>query len=200
MIGNSRKRKRRSRQRRSRMGRLQLQENALSYSGPIKTPKSSDNRSTYLINLMTSSSITSTGGGVINNVLDNNPSGFGDWSSAAQLFDEYRVLGITVTFMPVNPYNTTRTTRPLISVVDRDSSGLIGSLAAALNYESARNHDLTKTFTVTARASGPGNMSWVTTASPTATFWVKFYSESLTASTEYGLTKQTILVEFRGRN
>jgi hypothetical protein len=180
--------------------RTKVSNTELMYRGPIALPSSVDNTSIARAVLISLSTITSTGGGIIANVIDNNPNGFGDWANFANCYDEYRVLGLKVRFMPSNPYNVTRLTRPLITLVDRDSAGGMASYAAALNYESSKDWDITRGWTVTARAKGPKDFAWITTAAPVATFWIKLYTDTVSNTTEYGLTRNEILVEFRGRN
>lgn len=84
--------------------------------------------------------LTSTAGGVIDQVVSNNPSGFGDWASVVALFDEYRFCAVKLKYIPTEPNDTfvTQAFYPFYIVPDNNDVNTIGSVANALNVESCR--------------------------------------------------------------
>lgn len=148
--------------------------------------------------------LTSSISGVIDQVWDNNPSGYQDWSSVAALWDEYRPLSLLIEYKPNNRYSkTTTVTAPIYLVVDRDSIGVLSSKNAIIQYESCTIRSLDDPFRKGAKAIGTTGLSpqmWITTASPTASFCIKSYATGLSNSTTYGDVIVTLLIECRGRN
>lgn len=167
-------------------------------------PGSREQNTLYTIELRSVLSLTSSVGGVLVPVYDNNPSGYLDWTSIAALWDEYRPLALQVKFRPYNRYSkTTTVTVPIYVVVDRDSTGAIGSKNAAVQYESCKTRSLDDPWTQgckTIGISGLTTTQWITTASPSATFCIKAYADGCSNSTTYGDVLVTLLIQVRGRN
>jgi hypothetical protein len=178
---------------------------SLVYRGPYKLPGAREQNTLYTMEIRSLLTLSSSVGGVINQVFDNNPSGYQDWSSIAALWDEYRPLSIFVEYKPYNRYSkVTTVTRPMYLVADRDSVGALGSVNAAIQYESCRVVSLEDFWSSGVKTEGAlslgGTTSWTTTASPVASYCLKTYTTGLSASTTYGDVLVTTLIQLRGRN
>lgn len=178
--------------------------NSLGYRGPYKLPGSKEQNTLYTIECRSVLSCASDGSGNITTVVDNNPSGYLDWSSIAALWDEYRPLSLLVEFRPNNRYSkTTTVTVPIYVVVDRDSVGAIASKNAAVQYESCSTNSLDDPWRKGAKTIGISGLTttqWITTASPSATYCIKMFASGCSLSTTYGDLLITLLVQVRGRN
>lgn len=196
---------RRSIRRRSGGGRrITPPSNVQNYTGPYKLPGSSEQNTLYTMEMRYVIALTSDGSGVINHVFDNNPSGYLDWTSIANLWDEYRALSLFVEYKPNNRYSkTTVFTTPIYVLTDRDSTGVLTTKNDAVQYESTKIRSLDDPFSHGVKTKGTTGLSpytWITTASASATYCIKTYSSNLTASTTYGDIIVTLLIELRGRN
>jgi hypothetical protein len=158
---------------------------------------------TEVVGLQLTIGLVSTVGGVLANSYGNAPSSAADWASWANVYDEYRTLGFSIHYIPTNQYGKSANTpicRMMMTVVDNDSGGALGSFASAAAYESCKPVSLEHPWQLEQKMSGPLQATFVTTAAPAASGWIKFYTDSLTASTEYGIMFFRWLVQFRGRN
>lgn len=204
MKNKNKQNKNRKRRSSTRSRKVNPPASALSYSGPYSLPGSREQNTLYTIECRSVLPLTSTVGGVINTVVDNNPSGYLDWSSIAALWDEYRPLALRVSFKPNNRYSkTTTVTVPLYVVVDRDSTGVIASKNAAVQYESCSIKNLDDPWSKGAKTIGISGLTttqFITTASPAATYCIKMYADSASNSTTYGDLFITLLIQVRGRN
>lgn len=177
---------------------------ALSYHGPYSLPGSREQNTLYTIECRSVLPLTSDVSGNITTVVDNNPSGYLDWTSIAALWDEYRPLALKVSFKPNNRYSkTTTVTVPMYIVTDRDSVGAIASKNAAVQYESCIIRSLDDPWSKGAKTLGISGLTttqWITTASPSATYCIKMYATGASNSTTYGDLFITLLIQVRGRN
>lgn len=184
--------------------RINPNASALSYNGPYSLPGSREQNTLYTIECRSVLPLTSSVGGDITTVIDNNPSGYQDWTSIASLWDEYRPLALKVAFKPNNRYSkTTTVTVPIYIVVDRDSLGAITSKNAAVQYESCSIKTLDDPWTKGAKTIGISGLTttqWITTASPYGTYCVKTFATGCSNSTNYGDLFITLLIQVRGRN
>lgn len=201
---NSRKSKRPSARRRNSRRSTTPASFVQRYNGPYKLPGSSEQNTLYTMEMKSVLALSSSVAGVINLVVDNNPTGYQDWSSVAALWDEYRPLSLLIEFKPNNRYSkTTTVTTPIYVLIDRDSLGALSSKNAAIQYESTKIRSLDDPYRQGVKTIGTTGLSsamWITTASPTATYCIKHYAESLSNSTTYGDVIVTLLIELRGRN
>lgn len=176
-------------------------QNQLVYSGPTRLPQILSGTRCETFELHSTVTFTSDGSGVIAEVINNNPSGYIEWSSLAGLWDEYRPLSLTVQYHPTNRYSKSATvTKPYFQVIDRDSAGVIASVAGAAQYGSCKLISLEDPWSETIRMSSIRDATFITTASPIATFYLKGYQSGFSNSTEYGQALITLLVQVRGRN
>jgi len=178
-----------------------IAESTLVYNGPYVLSRAGQQAHTEVVELTAVSTFSSDSGGGMDLVLNNDPSGYTDWSSYAAIWDEYRVLAMRLTFIPNNQYSKTTTlTVPLYVVIDRDSSGALSSKNQAVQYESCKIKSLENRWSYGIKMHGPTGAGWITTAATAATWWMKTFALSLSASSAYGDALITLMVQMRGKN
>ncbi len=185
----------------SQMARINIDPSVTRYLGPSRLPQDAVQNRTDVILLRSLLVVSSSAGGVIDQVVDNNPSGYQDWTSVAALWDDYRVLSLLIEYFPYNRYSKTTTNcKPWYSVFDRDSTGALSSLNAAVQYESCKQVSVEDPWSREIKMSDVTDAGFITTASPSATFCMKGYQNGYSASTSYGEFFVSMLVQVRGRN
>jgi hypothetical protein len=169
----------------------------LVYRGSIQGPRS-PNSGLHTVTLHFIAQISSTVGGVIASVWGDSPAAVANWSSLAATFREYRTLGFSVRYLPVNRYNKVTTTCiPMFSVQDRSSATALASRNEASEYDSVKMHSLEDPFSDSIRMSGLPDAEFTATSSPASTYYTKWYVDGLTVSTTYGYALVTYRVQFR---
>lgn len=178
-------------------------ESVVIYRGPSTLPMGASERAciTTVLHYGTAA-VTSNGSGFAAFSLSDDPSGFVDWSHIAAAWDEYRVLALTMNYVPYNQYNTPTATvvSSMFTVIDRDDATALTTEAAALEYESLKVFYLGRPFKRVVKMASIEDASFITTASPVARNWIKGAGSGLTASTSYGKYWLTVLIQCRGRN
>ncbi len=137
-----------------------------------------------VLTMRTGLTTLTTSGTNLTQVVGMDVTGISAWSSAANLFDEYRVRAAKLVITPLySGYGASATTlaaMPVICVVDYDDATALGTASAALQYDTAQVLFLgsmnPKVSTVLAEPEGQPDLAWVTTSSPTVPFWWKFWS------------------------
>jgi len=182
------------------MKRFNIPPEQTTYTGPLDLPKSLEQAETTVVRMVSIAAFTSTAGGVFNSVAAALPGNFTDWSSFAAVWDECRVLGLKVTYIPFFTANPSVTQGSVVIVTDRDSNGALTSLSAGYDYESCTLGQTERRFVHEAKMTGIEDSGFVITASPPTPWWFKFYTSGLSISTAYGELFYEMLVQFRGRN
>lgn len=182
-------------------GKVNPPTSATVYRGPYKLPGAKQENRTETIEMKSLLLVSSDSSGVINLVVDNNPSGYLDWSSVAALWDDYRALSLYIEYFPYNRYSKTTTNcKPLYQVIDRDSTGILASVNAAIQYESCERKSIEDPWYRGVKMTDVLDSQFITTASPSATFSIKSYQNGYSTSTTYGEVMITLLIQVRGRN
>ncbi len=156
----------------------------------------------------TSFTTLTTSGTNLTQVVAMDVTGISGWSSFANLFDEYRVRKAILHIQPLYAlYGASATAlaaMPIIVVIDYDDSSAIGSLAAAIQYDTEKIIYLgsAKASSHTAKPAHPEgqpDLAWVTTATPTVPFWFKFWSLTTLVPTTaaVGYCYLEVEIEFR---
>jgi hypothetical protein len=174
---------------------------ALSYKGQTVSKWDKNNTNTVSVVLRQLTTITSSAGSQIENVFSiDNPNGSTNFSTYAEVFDEYRVLSSEISYEPSNQYTGASTTivNPLATVLDRDGAGPLTGFNQALGYGSFELKNLSRKWTRSYKMDGTREAVFLTTASPGSTGDFLIYAGGLTASTAYGYVVQTWRVQFRG--
>lgn len=132
-----------------------------------------------------------------------------DWVSVSNLYDEFRVSGIKLKFIPKRPNDPVSTTsyEPGYIFMDTDSTGLNPTVAQCVGYDNLKVVNLYRPFKVYYKVPKLINTSgttvaypgWMDTAAPTATGSVYFKAENLTASIDYGQMIVTYYIKTHNR-
>jgi len=186
-------------------------ETALSYRGPIWDRRFRENRNMVVVDLLAQGSLSSSAGGIINNVFTSSSITWPTFSTWAGLYDEFRVLGMQLEFYPSNRYSKATTIcNPGYGVVDHADTTVLTSYAQAATYASARILSLEDPWSdrreyrgssvpsLVIRMDGVEEAQWLPVASTAALLAIKLYFNGLTASTVYGMFILRGLVQFRG--
>lgn len=168
--------------------------------------------SKYTTFLKSVGTLSTSAGGVIQAYYDDDASGTTDWTSFGNLFDQYRIVAMKITFLPTNINNDTgiNNWRPIYVLFDPDSTGNGPSTAdTCLQYEGCKALTMNKPFTyyhripkITSLASGSSAITsggWRDIASPAATCGIKVYADGLSASMVYASIITRFYVQFRHR-
>jgi hypothetical protein len=173
---------------------------SLVYRGPIKDPKSMQEDDTISSVLSWTGLISSDGTGSITAILSNDPSASADFSSFVNTYDDFRVLGEKLEFFPINRYSKVTTTCvPLIVVKDRNDSAILTTYSSAISYSSASKRSVEDPWSESFKMVGANESVWISTASPVASRWFKFFGTGYTNYTDYGRFFLYARVQFRGR-
>ncbi len=167
------------------------------YLGPIHLPSNKNQTGMVRFNSSFVVNATTSGGGTIDLVFGNTPTAIGNWTTFQGIFNEYRILGFEVEYVPYKNV-ATWSYGSAISVVDHDASASLGSQTVALNHESALKHTMYQNWRRSARAEGVEEFDWIPTASPTAQYYVKVYSTGNSTIQTIGQFFVTIMIELRG--
>lgn len=172
----------------------------MAYKGPIRL-KSTQNATseTYVINLSYTVDLSSSAAGVINAVYGSDPSGSAEYASVAALWHEYRVMGMSVSYLPINRYNYSNTATNVVALFDTATSSALTGYDEAWAHSSAVPHMLTDPFSLKFRSSGDPMMSWTPTTSPGSSFWFKAYGNGCSLTSTYGKLYFQLLVQFKNR-
>lgn len=187
------------RKRNARSAVLVRQPNAavVRYTGPISAVSREASETTSQL-LIYETTLTSTAGGVIANVFGSSPASSANWSDTNTVWGEFRTLGFKISYFPNNRYSKTTTTcRMLIGFVDRRNNTAASSYSNAVRHESSRKLSLEDPWVIEARMDGIDEGQYAQVGAPNDYYWIKFYSDGLTVSTEYGLVLVEYLVQFR---
>jgi hypothetical protein len=156
--------------------------------------------------------MTSDAGGQIQAWLNDDVSGYQDWSSLAALFDSYRVYALKLQFVPDLPNDTSTVTgyKPLYVIHDVDSSNVPGlTVSVAIQYENCKIYNMYrpwehKTILAEQTSSGvasqgmlPGGFKDIATT--TASQCVTWTGTGFDVSTTYGTLVSTAYVMFKNR-
>ncbi len=170
---------------------------ALRYQGPLTL----NDQALAVIDCCADFPITSTAGGVINDIFTDLPSG-ADWTAMTAVFSEYRVLAMAIRYTP----NVTGATQgalvyaPLYSIWDASNTTTpVGSYATALNYPNYKVASLNEPLFHMHKMSSVEEGTFVSVASVLLDYAFKLFATGLTVSTLYGRVAVTWHLQFRGR-
>jgi len=173
----------------------------LVYRGPVRAPGAREQAKLSTQELTFYVSITSTAGGLINNVIGNVNTAASDWTAFAGIFDEYRVLATTMIYQPAQnaTYVSTYLGSTIVYAWDRDTPNALTGYAAGFNYESSVVSNMGTRQDLVLKMTGAEDAGFINISSPTPTWWLKMYSSGLTVSTFYGGLFIRYLIQFRSR-
>lgn len=169
------------------------------YRGPVKIPGRDNQTLVYKTNQVYSTASNTSAGGVYDLVFGNSPAVLSNWTALSAEWNEYRVLGLELVYEPIKnvsawAYGTANT------VVDHDVSSALGGVNAATQHESFMEFSMFRRWSRKARACGVEEMDFIVTTSPSATFYIKVYSDGNATIQTIGRFYLYYLIEFRGKN
>lgn len=184
---------------------------SLKYTGPVWNSRFREQRNLALIDLNSSGTLTSSAGGLINQVFTSASITFPLFPTWANLYDEFRCLGIQLEFYPTNRYSKTLVNSlPGFGVVDRADTAPLTTATQALTYASCRILSLEDPWSdrseyrgssvpaLKIRMDGAEEAQWLPIASSGSFLAIKLLFTGLTASTSYGMFLIRGLFQFRG--
>lgn len=150
--------------------------------------------------------ITSDGVGRINNVLNLNPLSAPDWASVANLYDEFRVIGVALTLVPRTTFSVTQPQNMVICAMDNDSSTVMTSFEQCAEYAnrnvfpSVWSDNSVQKMTFARPTSGSETkIDWIDVATPAnSPGAVVLYSDALGTTVTYFKGLFEYIIEFRG--
>jgi len=180
---------------------------SVNYTGPIRTQKGLRGQDLHTVTIQSDGALTSDAAGLCQHVYANKPdapgSGLGacaQWTQLSQTFDEYRVLGYEIEYIPFNRYNRGAVvTAPVVVVLDYDTATVLGSYGIADSYESARTKSLDTPWKVSIMMNGIENSTFVNSLATTSTFFLKMFAAGLTVSTSYGKIFYRARIQFKNK-
>lgn len=137
-------------------------------------------------------SLISTGGGALPNVIACDVSGSNDWTSWKTIFDQFQLIGCRFFLCPIQAASealvaagTVNILTPLVVVVDYDDSTALPSFSDGLAYDTHKIFFLTKNnpevFSIAVHPQGQPDLVWQDTLTPTNLEWIKMYLLRTTA-------------------
>lgn len=180
---------------------------SVNYTGPIRTSAGMKGQDLHTVTIQSDGVLVSDAAGLCQHVYANKPdapgSGLGacaQWTQLSQTFDEYRVLGFEIEYIPFNRYSRGAIlTTPVVVVLDYDQATVLGSYGIADSYESARTKSLDVPWKVGIFMNGIENSTFVNSLATTSTFFLKLFSAGLTASTNYGKIFYRARIQFKNK-
>jgi hypothetical protein len=168
------------------------------------------------IRLSVDNLVASNGIGIINAVINMDPSSSVEWAATSALYDEFRVMGIKVHLFSRQQGSVTAATDVAVIAYDNNTSAALTSLAAGSQYATSHlfssiwyqnsservNAGNGLVFEFMRPTSGKDTaITWVSTALPANSEGsVKFYAANQSNSTTYWSYVAYWFVELRGRN
>lgn len=146
-----------------------------------------------------------------NPVINNDPTGYPEFSSIASLFDVYRVCAMKIQFFPYLPNNTSLTTSyaPFYVIYDLDTESPLTSSTDAIQYDRVKLKNLYRPWSFYTRipkitVSGQHTSTvfqggWIDCANPFTVGAIRTFSDNLNQSTTYGKILTTIYLKAKMR-
>ncbi len=176
------------------------------YRGPSRIAREGGQNDLIVTQVNNSGTLTTTAGGQLTTVFDwySQMSTPADWTQISNLWTEYRILSMEVEFIPWNTFNNASTTilAPVYSVVDRANNTVLGSVAAAVAYESCLALVPSTRFKRVVKMSSMEEAGWNAISSAPATAsraYLKMYSTGNTGSINLYDFVTRVIVQLRGR-
>lgn len=175
----------------------------LHYRGPLHLRSGGlDQRVTRANVVLQSNASTSVTGKINGFWISSDVTSCTDWSSFANVYQEYRVVGLEVKWF--NRYNDTysATVTPGYGAQSVWHTPVVPTPTSTDEVLQNANNKLWNTnrpLTMEWRARGTEEMVWTPITSTSSHGGIQYYAENAIASTNYGMWVVTFCVEFRGR-
>jgi len=168
------------------------------YKGPIDLTAGTTSGLIELVNLHSSTTISSSGVGVAASELTFNPNTTIEWASWAARFREYRVLAVRVEYMPYSLVNLSTIAGAPLFVAENKAAAIGTPTSYNQIFSLARSkvHHIMKPWSYIIRADDYTDLDVGGTASPSSEFSLLFFADSLSNSILYGRLAITWVVQF----
>jgi len=186
----------------------ELDPSAVSFKGPIRTKADHTETDLHTVVALSDGNLASDSSGNIFVVFTSNPNSPGGglgavagWANLAGSFDEYRVLGFELHYIPYDKFNrgVSVFTVPLMVVTDYDSAAALTGYSQADQYSSSKTCSLDENWKYTVRMNGIENSVFISTLAPSPMFFIKTCGTGATVTTSYGKVFVRYRIQFRGR-
>jgi len=172
----------------------------VTYGGPLRVPRHLSGLDSSTFELVLAA--TFTGATPVNNVFSSDPSGDQDWADFQGIYTEYRVLAMTLQYIPnvVGTGTPAGATAPIYVVGDHQSNAALTSYAVAASYADMSPKSLLLPWQKSIRMSGTQEAQYLGVAvAPTiGLYYIKIFGTGIAAA-GFGQTILRHLVQFRGR-
>ncbi len=173
------------------------------YGGPVRLPTGGglDKRTTRA-NVSVATTMSTSAGGTAAGTFSSDPGSTTDWSSLSAIYQEYRVLGFEVEYVPYETVPVSGSRTPGAGAMDyvhyagATTPASLDGLLQNANHTSFHTHRPAK---VTWRMRGVEEATWQKMSVAQDHGSIRWYIDGLTASASYGRFFVTYLVELRGR-
>jgi len=176
------------------------------YRGPLNTPGGFQGRDTTIRRLTNTGPLTTSGAGAHALAFANTPSLYNQWSTWSTIFREYRVLGMSFHFEPLQQfdYPPAAATGPGLGApwtIAWDSTGDVTpptTHATLSEFASSTLKNTSRQWTSSYKMAGFEDAVFIPTAAPTATWSIKGFADAMAITAPIGRYLATVLVQFRG--
>lgn len=167
------------------------------YFSLLRTPS----KSATLERVVSTLAVPSTASGVIANVYNNNPTGYTNFTQVAGLFHSYRPVAIRFTWEPKDPAGTTLSHNAMICVYDNSDGIALTGYTDGLQYANTVefNTSKRKTWKWNLVSQTPLSAQWINVGSPIPTGYFKFYADTLTNTSVYGMIIVEMILQCKDR-
>jgi len=144
---------------------------------------------------------SNAGGQIVVSLPDSSVTSASYFSLLSQVFDEYRVVGVSVVVQPYNKYSKTTTLSAPIAMLhdSTDGAALTGfaNASAADTVQLSNTDDMFPRTTVYAKSHSESANVWAPTSTSTVIGSIKWYADTLSATVTYGRILVHYKTEFR---
>ncbi len=168
------------------------------YKGPINVGESSSTGKIDVVNLHSTTTLSTNGLGTLALELSFNPSGTNEWPSFSARYREYRVLAVQLDVHPILVANTTSIAgAPLVVGTNKGPTlGTPSSYVQVYSLAKSSVHHVMKRFIYTIRPDDYTDLDVGSTAAPASEFSALFYGDGMTISTLFMRVFITWVVQF----
>jgi len=177
---------------------------AVAYRGPIRAPN--PEHDAIVVSVRGYNTITSTAGGVLSPIYINTDPfnlSLASFTTYATIYRSYRVLALKVNFTPVVQgavNNVLISGTPFLHGTVRKASSAAAAYSDVSADADARQTAINMPWTHSVRAQSPEEMLYISTGiTPPNIFAIETYASGMAATTVYGATLVTYIVQFKTR-
>jgi len=188
---------------RTRRGKGRSQGESTVYRGPVILPAGALDMRITSANMTTVTPASTTAGGVLVSFWPNSGvTGCTDWVSFANVYAEYRVVGMRLTWQNINnqTYDSARTSAiGAVGVYHYPITTNPASVDEVIQNANYKLWSSNAPLSIEWKARGTEEMAWIATTATSNHGGFRMYATGGTASVPFGSYYVTYLVQFRGR-